>query len=87
MIHEKTTRPQGPTAFFFLLIGLTIMVLVMIRTYRRVIFFSLALVFILKPLFDRLVNVVRGRKSLAADVTLIITAAIPVILFSIAGFL
>jgi predicted PurR-regulated permease PerM len=84
---KKTIKPKGSTAFFILLIGITIMVLVMIRSYLGVIFFSLILVFILKPLFDRLVTTLRGRRNLAAAMTLLITAVIPVIVFSVAGSL
>ncbi len=57
LIHmTNPTKAKGSTAFIILLIGITIMVLVMIRPYLGVIFFSLTLVFILKPLFDRLMT-------------------------------
>jgi predicted PurR-regulated permease PerM len=84
---KNSTSAKGSTAFFILLIGITIMVLVMIRSFLGVIFFSLTLVFILKPLFDRLVILFRGRKNLAAAATLLITAVVPVLVFSIAGSL
>ena len=84
---KNITKSKGSTAFLLLLIGITIMILVMIRPYLGVIFFSLTLVFILKPLFDCLVTAFRGRRSLAAAVTLLITAVIPVIVFSITGSL
>lgn len=84
---KNSTSTKGSTAFLILLIGITILVLVMIRSYLGVIFFSLTLVFVLKPLFDRLVKVFRGRKNLAAAATLLITAVVPVLVFSIAGSL
>ena len=71
------TKAKGSTAFFILLIANTIMVLVMIRSFLGVIFFSLTLVFILKPLFDRLVISFLGRKNLAVAATLMITAMVP----------
>ena len=58
------------------------MVLVMIRSFLGVIFFSLTLVFILKPLFDRLVIIFRVRKNLAAAATLMTTAVALVLVFS-----
>src|SRR5512139_2137258 len=84
---NSATKAKGSTAFFILLIAISIIVLVMIRSFLGVIFFSLTLVFILKPLFYRLVTVFRGRKNMAAAATLLITAVVPVLLFSIAGSL
>lgn len=82
---QNAPSRSGASAFFVFLFAITILAVALIYPFLGVIFFSLIMVFILKPLYDRLLDGVKGRQSLAAAGTLIIAAIVPLALFTAAG--
>lgn len=80
-----TAVEKSSGAFRAFLIGLAILVLAMIYPYLGVVVFSLVMVFILKPLYDRLLRRFKGRSGLAVTVTLLVSALIPIAIFGFAG--
>lgn len=76
---------SGSTAFLVFLVAVTILAMALVYPYLGVIFFSLVMVIILKPLYDRLLVLVKGRQGLAAAGALLIAAVVPALLFAVAG--
>jgi predicted PurR-regulated permease PerM len=70
MARTHTTREQ--IAFYLLLAALAALALWLVHSYLGAIIFSLAAVIILKPVYDRLLELVGGRSWLAVTLALLI---------------
>jgi predicted PurR-regulated permease PerM len=63
--------PQGRVFFYFLLAFVFVLTFILLRPYLGVVVFSVIIVVIFKPLYDRIEKWVGGRKGLATTLTIV----------------